>query len=445
MIEPFSSSPPHHGPGPASRPSVAARLCNTTVVPRYLFRVHSDTTAGSTTLDAVLAPACLHPNKQRGSGDLFDMDRKEAAGLLNKHLCMVYISIAAADPQAPSPTSTSWYLIPARTPGTFLKDMDLIEYFHLDDESGERDLSRMRRMRRGRGGYYFGEYISQGALDIRATCTQTTIQAMIDVGLFKFFPELGDRLRWKKWADGVDVRRAIVIASACFGDEFAMPIAAMLLALKRPRPDDPAILQGFEAMFTNPDRLPEVRRFGDIIREISESAARELDREELIVEEVETFSLACLSRAVLAASLGLSLLYAVDSLSAPSYYRMATKAGSTTLLSLYSLLRAFCWRTCSTSPLHRQGPRLRRPAVGAVEARASAMLAALSSIMVKFLVPRVEVDLRLPILVYSTTIAAMVISSLTMINGRVIAGAVSFTISDSILATEKFLLSGLAA
>ncbi|CAI4220251.1 unnamed protein product [Parascedosporium putredinis] len=129
-----------------------------------------------------------------------------------------------------------------------------------------------------------------------------------------------------------------------------------------------------------------------------------------------------LSRAVLAASLGLSLLYAVDSLSAPSYYRMATKAGSTTLLSLYSLLR-----------------------VGAVEARASAMLAALSSIMVKFLVPRVEVDLRLPILVYSTTIAAMVISSLTMINGRVIAGAVSFTISDSILATEKFLLSGLAA
>lgn len=342
MIEPFSSSPPHHGPGPASRPSVAARLCNTTVVPRYLFRVHSDTTAGSTTLDAVLAPACLHPNKQRGSGDLFDMDRKEAAGLLNKHLwwemahedncslmswtssllfALQYGLYKHSGSRSPSALADIHILVldtSAYPPGTFLKDMDLIEYFHLDDESGERDLSRMRRMRRGRGGYYFGEYISQGALDIRATCTQTTIQAMIDVGLFKFFPELGDRLRWKKWADGVlqlrqvarspatakvDVRRAIVIASACFGDEFAMPIAAMLLALKRPRPDDPAILQGFEAMFTieelcsvtpatmriDPDRLPEVRRFGDIIREISESAARELDREELIVEEVETF------------------------------------------------------------------------------------------------------------------------------------------------------------
>ena len=182
-----------------------------------------------------------------------------------------------------------------------------------------------------------------------------------------------------------------------------------------------------------------------------------------------------LSQAVLVASCILSFLYGLDVLSPPSYWRMATKAGSTSLLAVYSLLRggpgllsaalalgsagdAFLSWDGETAflaglgsfllahilyiPLFsRRGGGLTRIQTETWRVGAAAILVALSSMMIKILVPRVESDLRLPILVYSTTIAAMVLSALTLESDRVIAGAISFTVSDSILAAERFLLS----
>ncbi|KAH6679868.1 YhhN-like protein [Plectosphaerella plurivora] len=61
--------------------------------------------------------------------------------------------------------------------------------------------------------------------------------------------------------------------------------------------------------------------------------------------------------------------------------------------------------------------------------------------MVATLLPRVAKDLKVPILVYSVAIYGMVLAALTIDNAHLVTGAILFTTSDSLLATEKFLLS----
>ncbi|KAH7347606.1 YhhN-like protein [Plectosphaerella cucumerina] len=61
--------------------------------------------------------------------------------------------------------------------------------------------------------------------------------------------------------------------------------------------------------------------------------------------------------------------------------------------------------------------------------------------MVVMLLPRVARDLRVPIVVYSVAIYAMVLAALSIDNARLVTGAILFTASDSLLATGKFLLS----
>ena len=117
--------------------------------------------------------------------------------------------------------------------------------------------------------HYFGEYLTQGRLDIKEKCVETTMQSMIDSGLFRFFPELEDESHWEKWANRVlelrqpfqtprnnchtsqtDVRQAISIAESCFGGCWASPMAAMILSLKPRKENDSVIVDGFAAMFT---------------------------------------------------------------------------------------------------------------------------------------------------------------------------------------------------
>lgn len=117
-------------------------------------------------------------------------------------------------------------------------------------------------------GYYFGEYLTQGNMDIRGRCVVTNMQRLIDIGLFELKPELGDKSKWGQWAKRViclrepfetlqdapivthaEVRKAIIIAGACFGDCWVFPVATMLLALKRRKRKNPVIVDGFAAMF----------------------------------------------------------------------------------------------------------------------------------------------------------------------------------------------------
>lgn len=73
-------------------------------------------------------------------------------------------------------------------------------------------------------------------------------------------------------------------------------------------------------------------------------------------------------------------------------------------------------------------------------AAATFFLVVLAPGMAALLVPRVAKDLRVPIVVYAGTIAAMVLAALTMENALVVAGAILFTTSDAILSVEKFLV-----
>ena len=56
------------------------------------------------------------------------------------------------------------------------------------------------------------------------------------------------------------------------------------------------------------------------------------------------------------------------------------------------------------------------------------------------LLPKVDSDLKLPVSIYTAAIAAMGLAALTVGNWAIVAGAILFMVSDSILAWEKFLL-----
>lgn len=70
---------------------------------------------------------------------------------------------------------------------------------------------------------------------------------------------------------------------------------------------------------------------------------------------------------------------------------------------------------------------------------AGAILVAAPS-MNALMIPRVKKELRVPIMVYSSVIMCMFLSALGIDNSKVVAGAVMFTASDIVLATERFLL-----
>lgn len=71
---------------------------------------------------------------------------------------------------------------------------------------------------------------------------------------------------------------------------------------------------------------------------------------------------------------------------------------------------------------------------------ATGFIVVLAPTMTALLVPRVTKDLRLPIIAYTATIGAMVLTALTTDSQLVVAGAALFTTSDAILAAEKFLV-----
>ena len=153
--------------------------------------------------------------------------------------------------------------------GTFVKDMEIMEVFApYTDFNQTKNLDDFLQFRKSDRGYYFGQYLTQGNTNVKGRCVVTNMQRLIDAGLFKLKPELGDKNRWSEWANRVvclresfkashdtptanhtEVRKAITIAGACFGNDWDIPVAIMLLALKRRQRKDPVIINGFAAMF----------------------------------------------------------------------------------------------------------------------------------------------------------------------------------------------------
>jgi hypothetical protein len=116
-----------------------------------------------------------------------------------------------------------------------------------------REIQEWRTQRVQR--FYFGEYLSQGSLDIQGHSVQTSLENLIHNGLFKLVPAMGDHERWHLWAKRAvelrapfensdspsvtarsEVRKAIVVAEKCFGSHWTLPTALMLLSVAiRPR------------------------------------------------------------------------------------------------------------------------------------------------------------------------------------------------------------------
>lgn len=141
--------------------------------------------------------------------------------------------------------------------------MYLLDTF--DDDPEIQTLLALRRRE-----YYFGEYLSQGRLDIRHRSSHVSLQTLIDLGLYQLEPRFEDgQDRWAKRVvelrepfrapeqsiddvnaiHATDLGRAMRMGQA-FGDEYTLPVLLMLLSLSPRRVDDQALLHHINAMFS---------------------------------------------------------------------------------------------------------------------------------------------------------------------------------------------------
>ena len=257
-------------------------------IPTFLFRLHAPRTVGTTTTTEVTSPACNggDTGKMR---DLFRKPSADAAEGLNAHLwwqtwhedkcnLMSWSSSLlfllqyglyrhVKDHNRPALSNVHLLVLDTRQfpKGTFIQDLEAIKAFSGHTGSERQNLTNLLELRMSE--YYFGEYLSQGRLDISDRCSQTSMRQLIDMGLFKLCPMLAENSQWDLWpkrvlfirkgfaneveaTDKTSVRTAIIMAQVCFKADFALPLAVMLLSLKNRKIDDGAILDGVRSMFT---------------------------------------------------------------------------------------------------------------------------------------------------------------------------------------------------
>jgi hypothetical protein len=172
-------------------------------IPRYIFRVHARTTAGKTTLSYVIPPvsACGKTDKKQ---DIFKLPPRDAEGLLNAHLrcwpshesecnLMSWTSSLLFALQyglyrhrghRDKPDLSQVFLLILDThrfpKGTFIKHMEIMEVFaQYSDANDKKSLKSFLELRKGDMWYYFGEYLTQGDLNIQGRCVQTNMQRMV--------------------------------------------------------------------------------------------------------------------------------------------------------------------------------------------------------------------------------------------------------------------------
>ncbi|KXH69608.1 hypothetical protein CSAL01_12759 [Colletotrichum salicis] len=253
--------------------------------PRYLFRIFSPKSCGITdktwtkSMDARYAAADCKT-------DIFlRVDKHKVAGMIYSHLnwlespsdnlvswttsllfALVYVFHLRANARNASTFANIFLCIVDTTcfpQRVFLRDMDLIRAYK-PFNLGLKDFEVLRS--RNQGQFYFGEYLSQGALRIEDKCEVVSAQAIIDQNLYGLLPELENFAQWKAqlrppWAKPVvklrekffteiaerqgisrDGLRMAINISNLFGQRWRMPMAINLIALSPHRSDDTDIL-----------------------------------------------------------------------------------------------------------------------------------------------------------------------------------------------------------
>ncbi|CEL01151.1 hypothetical protein ASPCAL00742 [Aspergillus calidoustus] len=287
-------------------------------IPTYLFRLVAPRTAGRTSMSTVTSKATMDPECSNHPDDIFRHSQIDGAALVYAHLywrcderCnfMSWTSSLLfalhyglyrhkTDRDGPDLSEIFLYILDTSDfpDGTFVKDLDILEAFKGESQ----DVRKLLGMRRGDNGqprFYFGEYLTQGRLEIEGRCARVSLQQLIDLGLFELHPGLENQKGWALLVRRVlelrtnfanlpattcsEVRKAITIAQCCVGDRWAVPFSAMLLALRpRSRDDHAKIEAAYSAMFAadeilvqdiqiDPEGLPEVKRFGELINAIN--------------------------------------------------------------------------------------------------------------------------------------------------------------------------------
>lgn len=260
-------------------------------VPRYLFRLHSPKTVG-TTCPSYLAPPSATSSNPDLYRDVFSLQQADAARCLNSHLrwwssheakcnfmswsgSLLFLLQYAlykhrSNRDGSDFSDISLLVIDTRNfpPRTFARDLEIMAVFSpFCREVNDKDLPNFQNLR-SKPDYYFGEYLSQGDLDLSGKGVQTSFQELVDLGLFELVPALRNEANWHLWVRPVlklrntirepassdatqdEVRKAITIAGAAFGEPWTIPISAMLLSMKPRKNNDSIINEGYKAMFS---------------------------------------------------------------------------------------------------------------------------------------------------------------------------------------------------
>ncbi|KAF5698721.1 hypothetical protein FMUND_15028 [Fusarium mundagurra] len=308
-------------------------------IPTYLFRLHVPQSAGSTDTTHVDSPAFpddMNKTHKLGSAcgqDLLQFPPAEAASRLDAHLrwqcqhlrdspcnlmswssSLLFLLHYGFHRQTkdyhPKPELSEIRLIMIDTRDfpkqTFLRDMDALNHYY-----GYNAYLGIVKKKWREQEYYFGEYLTQGHLDIRGRCAQMTMQQLVDGGLFTVICPALDKPNnnWADWAkpvcnlrvgireshavDQKQIRSAIFMAQDCAGDRFLVPFALMLLGLRSRQSDNAAIANAFHSLFTDKEltfrnvkydqsshRMEELRRF----QQLMEAVGKQHDDDASVIE-----------------------------------------------------------------------------------------------------------------------------------------------------------------
>jgi hypothetical protein len=244
-------------------------------IPHYLFRTSSARSNGSTTKTCVESAAAFY---NRNQDDLLDRDRATAIHMLENHLLWKYESTdnliswtssflfavqhairrEATDMPSSKPESTCiWILDTRKVPrGSFLPAVALLEAYDIKSEG------------KLRHDYYYGEYLSQGRVDLPVVSLldamlMTTLKALIDHGLYKLYPPFAEERERKRLClrvlqlcgtftglpeipTSIEINLAWRMSAGCFLNIGIRPIVMIILLSLKPRYRlDTKILEAF--------------------------------------------------------------------------------------------------------------------------------------------------------------------------------------------------------
>ncbi|KAF3768710.1 hypothetical protein M406DRAFT_249345 [Cryphonectria parasitica EP155] len=249
---------------PQSKDHVRDRFRN---IPRYLLRVVSPRSVGANDTTWIRSDSA-EQQAAHSTVDLFAMRDDEAAAMINAHLrweggydnlvswtssqlfaiqYMLWLHTA----RGCSTSAIKLFVLDtsALPAGVFLRDIDLLEAYHehsprLDDLY----ILRRRRHKNYQGYFYFGEYLSQGCLNIEGRVQVVSLAALLENGLSTLRPEFADMSESRRGLANQVIAmreaflypprliteneaRAVIRLSELFEPSWRLPMAAYFLAL----------------------------------------------------------------------------------------------------------------------------------------------------------------------------------------------------------------------